>query len=68
MARVEATVSATFRGGDIERVGKAISQALRSITGQDVQVVVNSRNKIPDRVGIWEMQRKPGNIEMRSRI
>ena len=71
MPRVEANVTATFRSGtDVGRIGRAISEALKSMTGNDVQVVVNSRGKTPGRVGIWEMQMgmKPGNIELRSKL
>ena len=71
MPRIEASVTATFRAGtNVERIGAAISSALQSMTGADVQVVVNSRPGIPGRVGIWEMEMgmRPGNIEMKGQI
>ena len=68
MVRINATISCTIPAGvNIQSISGDISRVIRNLTGTPCRVVNNVRETGTDRVNLWSMKRKPGNIELRPR-
>ena len=70
MPRISSTIQCELKSGvNPESLGEAISNAIKGLTGNDIQVVVNTRDKPGQsgRINMWQMQQaqKRGNIELR---
>ena len=68
--RVDVQVSCEFQSNvDTQIVGQAISKAIKALTGNPAQVIVNNRDKSGQtgRINMWKMQNrmKTNNIELR---
>lgn len=72
MPRVDIRASCKFRSGtDIDRVGKAIGEAIKSLTGNPAQIIVNERGTpgATGRLQLYQMQQRMrrNNIELMPR-